>query len=193
MKTLKEYLVESSHTFDYRIKIAGDLPPGVLDSLKKSLEKYSPSNISEPKKTPVQKSPAGFPELANQSVSIIDATFNYPATPQEITALWHQAGGNPNMIRIITKDYDDSVSDQTAKVEPSPILDKELPSADSEQKKASQTYSNSEVVGNSAEKVNFTVAGGKTSPAVTTNQLPINNKSPISGTNRIPRPVGTKA
>ena len=97
------------------------------------------------------------------------------------------------MIRIITKDYDDSVSDQTAKVEPSPILDKELPSADSEQKKASQAYSNSEVIGNSAEKVNFTVAGGKTSPAVTTNQLPINNKSPISGTNRIPRPVGTKA
>jgi hypothetical protein len=35
-------------------------------------------------------------------------------------------------------------------------------------------------------KSNFKVAGGKTKPAETTNDLPMGDKSPIGGTNKIP-------
>jgi hypothetical protein len=188
MKTLKEYLIESTRTFDYRIKIAGELDDAVLAEFEKALSKFDVVKLSKPKKTPVLKSPAGFPELQNQEIHIMDAVFNYPATAQEITAIYHLLGGDPNHIRIITKDYDDSVSKTTAEVEQSPVLGKEFPADTKEQKQANGNYADPVVVKNSAIGAKFEVAGGKTAPAKTTNDLPMGVKSPIGGTNKIPTP-----
>jgi hypothetical protein len=188
MKSFKEYITESARTFDYRIKIAGDLNTDVMDKFEKSLSKYEVEKLSKPKKTPVQKSPAGFPELANQEIHIMDAVFNYPATPQELTELWHQAGGDPNHIRIITRNFDDSVNQQNKEAEESPVLDKAFPGPTAEQKQAADSYANMGVLMNSALGAKFTVAGGKTARAETTNDLPVGKKSPIGGTNKIPTP-----
>lgn len=192
MKSLKEYLTESVKTYDYRIKIAGDLDNDVLNAFEKGLAKFDVVKMSTPKKTPVVKSPAGFPELANQEIHIIDVTFNYPATAQEVTELWHRLGGDPNKFRMLTKGYDDAADEQAVKTEESPILEKDLPKTDAEQQELKKDYSavgkDKAVVKNSADGAKFTVAGGKTPPAKTTNDLPMGSKSPIPGTNKRPVP-----
>jgi hypothetical protein len=57
MKTFAQYLTESEKTFDYRIKILGDVPTNFIRDLKDQLKKFEPVKISEPKKTPVLASP----------------------------------------------------------------------------------------------------------------------------------------
>lgn len=189
MKTFREYLTESVKTYDYRIKIAGELNDQTLAAFEKALAKFDIIKLTKPKKTPVMKSPAGFPELANQEIHIMDATFNYPATAQEVTELWHRVGGDVNKFRMLTKGYDDSVDEQAAEMETSPLLDKDLPKQNAEQKMLSDAHANAEVViKNSAEGAKFKIAGGSTPPAKTTNDLPMGDESPISGTNKIPTP-----
>lgn len=189
MKNFQEYLTESAKNYEYRIKIAGDLDDDAVTALEKELARFDVIKLSKPKKTPVLKSPAGFPELQNQEIHIMDVVLNYPATPQEITDIWQRVGGNPNYIRIISKGFDDATNLASAEAEESPVLDKDLPNANAVQKAASTAHADAEVViKNSAEGAKFTVAGGKTAPAQTTNDLPQGKKSPIGGTNKLPTP-----
>ena len=53
MKTFAQYLTESEKTFDYRIKICGDVPADFIKALKDQFKKFDPVSISEPKKTPI--------------------------------------------------------------------------------------------------------------------------------------------
>jgi len=46
-----------------------------------------------------------------------------------------------------------------------------------------------QVVKNSAADAKFTIAGGKTPPAVTTNDLPMGVKSPMTTVKRPPKPA----
>lgn len=188
MKTFKDFLAESKSQYSYRIKVAGDCPSDLFDSFKQRLEKYEPESISNPKKTPIQKSPAGFPELENEEVHIIDAVFNYPASGQEITELYKQAGGDPNRIRVLDSDYDDSVNQEAEAAEESPLLEKDYPDAPTEAIEAGNAHANAEVVMNSSEGAKFEVAGGTTPAAATTNDLPQGTNSPIAGTNKKPVP-----
>lgn len=188
MKNFQQYLTESAKNYEYRIKIAGDLDDDAVSALEKELARFDVIKLSKPKKTPVLKSPAGFPELQNQEIHIMDAVFNYPATPQEITDIWQRVGGNPNHIRIISKGFDDATNQASEEAEESPVLEKDLPNANANQKDASQAHADAAVIKNSAEGAKFTVAGGKTAPAQTTNDLPQGKKSPISGTNKLPTP-----
>lgn len=188
MKNFQQYLTESAKNYEYRIKIAGDLDDDAVSALEKELARFDVIKLSKPKKTPVLKSPAGFPELQNQEIHIMDAVFNYPATPQEITDIWQRVGGNPNHIRIISKGFDDATNQASEEAEESPVLEKDLPNTNANQKDASQAHADAAVIKNSAEGAKFTVAGGKTAPAQTTNDLPQGKKSPIGGTNKLPTP-----
>lgn len=183
MKTFIEYLAESKQTFEYRIKIAGSLDKDKINELETQFERYDLVKMSEPKKTPVMKSPAGFPELNNEEVHIIDVEFSYPASSQEITGIWQNIGGDPNHIRIMTPGYDDAVSDEYDRREESPVLDKEYPNPPSVEYDTTD-----EVIKNSASDANWEVAGGKTDPAKTTNDLEQGTDSAIPGTNKRPVP-----
>jgi hypothetical protein len=189
MKTFVDYLTESKKTFDYRIRIAGELSSDQLKHLEDALAKYDPVSMTKPKKTPVQKSPMGFDGILNEPVHIIDATFNYPATPQEITAIWHSMGGDPNRIRINTQAYMDGLEQQLADTEVSPLLTKDLPNPNAKQKAASKAHASAEVIQNSADGAKFEIAGGRTAPATTTNELPMGTKSPFTKLTRPPKPA----
>jgi hypothetical protein len=56
MKSLKQYIVESVHTYNYTIKIAGDVDKNFIDLFKYNLNKFDPVKIGEPTSTPIQKS-----------------------------------------------------------------------------------------------------------------------------------------
>jgi hypothetical protein len=194
MKPFSQYLTESEKTFDYRIKICGDVGAEFLTTFKEKLKKFDPVKISAPKTTPVQSRPADFPEHTNQRVTMIDCCFRYPATDPMIRQYALLCGLDANMICINDLGWSEGMDQELlgiAKDGESSILEKPYPADSAEQKqlKKDHTDGNQQVLRNSAEKAVWTVAGGKTPPAVTTNDLPQGVESPMTKMNRPPRPA----
>ena len=104
--------MESVHTYNYTIKIAGQVDKNFLDMFKYNLNKFDPVNIGEPKSTPIQKSPYGFPNLSNQSITIIKAEFRYPATEPMIQQIAQLLGYQVDMVRVVGTDFDDSIDSE---------------------------------------------------------------------------------
>ena len=194
MKTFSQYLTESEKTFDYRIKICGEVDAEFLKAFKEQLKKFDPTKISEPKTTPVQARPADFPAHTNQRVTIIDGCFRYPATPPQIEQMAELCGVTANNICINDLHWSEGMDQELLGIENenSPaMLQKEYPANSAEQKRLKKEYAdgNQQVVRNSAADAKWTVAGGKTPPAQTTNDLPQGVESPMSRVKRPPRPA----
>jgi hypothetical protein len=147
MKSLKQYIAESVHTYNYTIKIAGDVDKNWLDMFKYNLNKFDPIRISEPTKTPIQKDPYGFPNLANQSITIIKADFRYPATEPMIQQIAQLLGYNIDMVRVVSSKYDDSINNEVDsyanQMKNSPILTHEEMEEQPGAKEASKAYGDS--------------------------------------------------
>ena len=194
MKTLSQYLIESEKTFDYRIKIVGDIPPGFTKEFEDKLKKFDPVKVSPAKRTPIQSSPADFPDHSNQAVNIIDATFRYPATPPQIAQLAKLLGLDENRICINELHWAEGMDKELLGIQDQKdLLTSDYPPNNAEQKQLSKDYSkvgvDKEVVKNSAQDATWTVAGGKTPPAETTNNLPMGIKSPMTTIKRPPKPA----
>ena len=112
MKSLKHYITESVKSYNYTIKIAGEVDKNFIDMFKYNLNKFDPIKISDPVTTPIQKDPYGFPNLSNQSITIIKADFRYPATEPMIQQIAQLLGYNVNMVRVITSDFNDSINNE---------------------------------------------------------------------------------
>jgi len=80
MSTFKDYLTESAKSYDYKIKVAGDLDKDFGSKLESALAKFEVANMSAGKKTPIMTLPLDFPALSNEQVTIFDVTTNYPAS-----------------------------------------------------------------------------------------------------------------
>lgn len=193
MKSLSQYLTEAKQTFDYKIYILGDVEADVLNDLEEKLQQFDVLKMSEPKKTPIQKTIPVFPEAENESMSIIDVSFNYPATPPQMIQIARLLGMDPNAIRIQQSTYADSIDAEREGYEeqPNPVIGSEEGEQPESKvsKEASEYYAadpyKREVVGNEYSS-DFTIAGGKTPPAEFNTDFPIGEKSPIMGTNKIP-------
>jgi hypothetical protein len=84
MKTLKEYLTESKKTYNFKIKVAGELPENFQDNLKTSLDRCKVMTLKKLSTTPIQASPIDFPALKNCEVHIFEVVCEYPITSPEI-------------------------------------------------------------------------------------------------------------
>jgi hypothetical protein len=195
MKNFQEYLAESERTYRYRVKIAGDVDPGMIKALKEKLAQFDPVKIGAVKTTPIQAKPADFPAHANESVSSMDCEFRYPAIEPQIQQIAQLLGLDPNCIRLLTTAYEDSVAEEKQKVEEQNtdlLTDTDYPAPDAEQKALSADYSANpyeHAVLKNAYRSTYTVAGGKTPPAKTTNDLPMGTDSPMTKVKRPPRPA----
>ena len=193
MKSFAQYLVETRQTFDYRIKILGDVDAELINALEEKLQQFDVVTMTEPKKTPIQKVLPDFPEAENDSVTFMDVTFNYPATPPQITQMAELLGMNPNHLIIQTQEYVNSVEEERKGYEdqPNPVLGTEEGEQPENKasKEASEYYGADPykrvVIGNEYSS-DFTIAGGKTPPAKFTTDYPNSTTSPIMGTNKIP-------
>jgi hypothetical protein len=76
MRSLKKFIAESVHTYDYTIKVAGDVDKNFLELFKYNLDKFSPVDIKGPTSTPIQKDPYGFPNLNNEPVHILHVSLH---------------------------------------------------------------------------------------------------------------------
>lgn len=195
MKPFAKYLAESERTYNYRIKVVGDVAPGFFKELKAKCEQFDVVKMSDAKTTPVRKVVPDFPAFPNQSVSRVDVEFKYPAIEPQIKQLAQLLGLDPNRIVMNTTPYEESMDSESVKIEDENkdlLDDPTYPAPDKEQKALSKDYATGpydhEVVKN-AYKSNFTVAGGKTPAAKTTNDLAMGNKSPMSNIKRPPKPA----
>jgi hypothetical protein len=147
MRSLKQYIVESVHTYNYTIKIAGQVDKNFLDMFKFNLKKFDPIKISDPVSTPIQKSPYGFPDLENESVHLIKAEFRYPATEPMIQQIAQLLGYNVNMVRVVSTNFDDSINSESEayanEASHSPVLDHEALEEQPGAKEAAKAYGNS--------------------------------------------------
>jgi hypothetical protein len=202
MKSLKTYITESLKSYNYTIKIAGDVDKNFLDMFKYNLNKFDPIRISDPTKTPIQKDPYGFPNLNNQSVTIIKADFRYPATEPMIQQIAQLLGYNVNMVRVITTDFDDSINNEAEgyanEMKDSPVLTHEEMGEQPGAKEANKAYGDSYLTSIKDQMRGSTIdipyAGQKTPNAFDPfkpylDDKKLGDKSPMSTINRPPKPA----
>lgn len=84
MKSFKDYLTESKKVYEFKVKVAGELPDGAMDKIKAALSQFSCASCGKGKSTPIQESHVDFPELSNISVTTFEVSTNYPATSNQI-------------------------------------------------------------------------------------------------------------
>lgn len=194
MKTFAQYLTESEKTFDYRIKFCGDLPAGFAADFKEKLKKFEPVKVGEIKKTPIQSRLPDFPNFNNESMSIMDVTFRYPATPPQIQQLARLLGMSEDRVCMNDLKWSEGMDKELLGIEDQKdLLTSDYPTNSAEQNALKKDYAaaakDKQVVKNSASEATWTVAGGKTPPAETTNDLPQGVKSPMTAMKRPPRPA----
>jgi hypothetical protein len=195
MKNFKDYLTESERTYNYRIKLVGDIPSNFIKDLEGKLKQFDIVKITAPKTTPVQTKPADFPAFENDRVTHVDVEFRYPAIEPQIQQLAQLLGFNPNRVRMLTVPYEDSMANEKSQVEVDNkdlLTDTDYPADTAEQKALIKDYSapyDEHAVLKNTYRSDFTVAGGKTPPAQTTNDLPMGNTSPMTKMHRKPRPA----
>jgi hypothetical protein len=151
--------------------------------------------LSRPRTTPVQKLQKDFPGAENQSVTFMDVSFRYPAIEPQIKQLAQLLGFDPNHIVMQTTPHVDGLVNEYEKIdaENKDLLDDtDYPAPDAEQRALSKDYSTGpydHAVLKNAYRSDFTIAGGKTPAAKTTNDIPTGNESPMTKINRPAKPA----
>ena len=193
MKNFTQYLMESQRTYSYRIRVVGDLPAGFMAGLKEKMAQFDPVKIGELKATPIQKNISDFPGIENERVQQFDVEFRYPAIHPQILSMAQMLGLDPNRLTMSTlghADSDQETSDAILDQNQNLLADTDFPKNTKEQERLKKDYSadpyDHEVLQNQYRS-NFKVAGGKTPRAQTTNELPMGDKSPIGGKNKLPK------
>jgi hypothetical protein len=193
MKNFQQYLAESERTYNYRIKIVGDVAPDFVRQLEEKLAQFDVVKITKPKTTPVQLQPADFPKHSNDSVTSMDVEFRYPAIEPQIKQIAQLLMMDPNRIIMLTTPHEDGMDSERERVaaQNKNLLDTDYPADTAEQKALIADYSapyDEHAVLKNTYRSDFTVAGGKTPAAKTTNDLPMGNTSPMTKVKRPPRP-----
>jgi len=88
MRSFKEYLTESKKTYDFKIKIAGDVTTDQESTMKRLLGRFTNENelrSFKKSKTPIQALPLDFPQVKNCEVHIYEVTLDFPTTQFELT------------------------------------------------------------------------------------------------------------
>ena len=202
MKSLKHYIVESVHTYNYTIKIAGNVDKNFIDLFKYNLKKFDPVKIDEPKSTPIQKDPYGFPNLHNQPVTIIKAQFRYPATEPMIQQIAQLLGYQVDMVRVVSSNYDDSINSEAEgyanEMDHNPLLLhtelEEQPGAKEASKNYGDSYLSSIKDQAKDSKIDIPYAGQQTKDAFDPfkpylDDKQMGDKSPMTTIKRPPKPA----
>jgi len=195
MKPFAQYLAESERTYDYRIKICGEPTTEFVSKLKSKLNQFDPVSMSDVKSTPVQQIPTDFANFKNLPVAMFDVSFRYPAIEPQIKQLAQLQGYDPNKVVMLTAQYDDGLVTEYTRIgeeNKDLIANTDYPADTDEQKALNKDHSadpfQHQVLKN-AYRSDFTVAGGKTPAARTTNDIPQGNKGPMYKVYRPARPA----
>jgi hypothetical protein len=195
MKSFANYLAESERTYDYRIKICGDMPGDFARQFKSKLDQFAPVRMGDMKTTPIQAVPTDFPAFKNEKVTMFDVNFRYPAIEPQIKQLAQLLGIDPNRVVMQTQTYVDGMVEEMDKIadENKDLLkDTDYPAPDAAQRALKKDYATGpydHAVLKNAYRTDFTIAGEKTPAAKTTNDLAQGVTSPMTKIARPPKPA----
>lgn len=195
MKHFRDYLIESERTYSYRIKFAGDVPSEFMKAFRTKLEQFDPVKIGDVKTTPIQARTPDFPAFGNERVSTVEVEFRYPAIDAQIRQIAQLLGMDPNRVLMQTPNYSDNNEEERKEIDDQNkelLTDTDFPAPDTKQKALSKDYATGpydHAVLKNAYRSDFTIAGEKTKPAETTNDLPQGQQSPMSTVKRPPKPA----
>lgn len=100
MKTFRQYLSEGKKVYNFKIKVAGDLPENFMKDFKTRMDRCGIVTLDEQSRTPVQALPIDFPELKNMEVHIIEFITEYPITAPEISKELTELGLSEEHFRV---------------------------------------------------------------------------------------------
>ena len=100
MKTFRQYLAENKKVYNFKIKVAGDLPENFIKDFGSRMERCKIVTLDETSRTPVQALPIDFPELKNMEVHIIEFISEYPITGPEIVNELKEMGLSEEHFRV---------------------------------------------------------------------------------------------
>jgi hypothetical protein len=195
MKPFAKYLAESERTYDYRIKLCGKVTDEQIRNLKSKLDQFDPVRMGDAKTTPIQKILTDFPNFPNDSVTMMDVSFRYPAIEPQIKQLAQLQGIDPNRVVMQTQAYVDGMVeelDQIAAENKDLLTDTDYPAPDAAQRALTKDYSTGpydHAVLKNAYRTDFTIAGDRTPAAKTTNDLAQGVNSPMTNVKRPPKPA----
>lgn len=195
MKPFAHYLAESERVYTYRIKIAGDVPADFERGLQDRMSQFDVIKMSTPRVTPVRQVNPDFPAFKNERVTIVDVDTRYPAIEPQIKQLAQLMNFDPNRIVMNTRNYEESMTRENDAIEDDNkdlLKDTDYPTDTAEQRALKKDYATGpydHAVLKNAYRSDFTVAGGKTPPAKTTNDLPQGVKSPMTNIKRPAKPA----
>jgi hypothetical protein len=86
MKSLKQFIVESQKTYEFKIKLACDSDDLDMDRVEQAVASFEPVEITKPKSLPYQKS-AEFPNIDATQIQLITVVTKYPSTPDQIRSM----------------------------------------------------------------------------------------------------------
>lgn len=84
MKKFTDFLTESKKTYDFKIRVAGDLAKDYDSRLETVLQKYQVENMSAGKRSPIAKRPLDFPNMENAEVTTWEVSLAYPVTSSQL-------------------------------------------------------------------------------------------------------------
>ena len=119
MKTFKEYLTESKKVYNFKIKVAGDLPEDFEKNLKEKLDRCKVATFSKVTETPIQALPLDFPDHPNMPVTIWEVVCEYPITAPEIVNDLRETGLPESCFRVRGANEPSEQEQILAQVEPS--------------------------------------------------------------------------
>ena len=171
------------------------MAPDFIKQLEERLKQFDVVKVSKPKSTPVQLAPADFPKHSNDSVTSMDVEFRYPAIEPQIKEIAQLLFLDPNRIIMLTTPHENGLDTERERVETENkdlLTDTDYPADTAEQKELKADYSapyDKHAVLKNTYRSDFTVAGGPTPPAKTTNDLSMGVKSPMSKITRPAKPA----
>lgn len=191
MKSYKSYLTESQKTFDFKLRIAGELPDDLQSRIKGVLEAYQVSTMSKSKRIPIQETPE-FPNMGPVEVNIFDISLSYPCNDEQVrTLIAERAGINLACIKVTPANSPyEAVVAGGERSGPNKAGDSVLAQPEMVAEKKEETLVGDARIPSLIKELEETrkyeypeTAGGKTPVAKTTNDLPVGRASPI-GTHR---------
>ena len=191
MKSLKQFIVESQKTYEFKIKLACDSDDLDMDRIEQAVASFEPVEISKPKSLPYQKS-AEFPNIDATQIQLITVVTKYPSTPDQIRSMIASRCNFHNSNVIVRTAAQDAEFENQLAVDPSgeAILDKDYEDSD-HQDVVGQKAIDAAMKDHKSREYEF--AGDKTARAKTTNDEPTGKMSAVgSHQNKIPDPYAPR-
>jgi hypothetical protein len=201
MKSFKAYLTESTRTYDFKVRIAGDLTTEDVDKIKVALEQYKVVSVSKPKSSPIHETEL-FPNMGPVAINVMEVSVAYPARDDMIRAVINTGAGiSADRIRVNGPDgaFESMLAgtEQSNQPTDAPVLE----TPDMKAAEVPKDFTGDARIPSLIKELEETkkyeypeAAGGDTPAAQTTNELPVGELSAMGSTKpNIPDPMKMKA